>query len=57
MRGPVGSLAVPDTPENYESLDVGAEGIVLYVHRDLAAGRTDVDFEFGLLGRCRAKLG
>lgn len=57
MRGPVGSLAAPDNPGDYEALDAGAGGVVVYLHRDLADGSPEVEFEFGLLGRCRVTLG
>ncbi len=56
MRGPVGSLAAPDDAADYEALDASA-GVVVYLHRDLAARTTEVEFEFGLLGRCRVTLG
>ncbi len=57
MRGPVGSLTTPDNPGDYEALDAGIEGVVVYLHRDMADGRTEVEFQFGLLGRCRLTLG
>ncbi len=56
MRGPVGSLGAPDTPDEYEVLDTGVAGVTVYVHRDLAVQESEVEFEFGLLGRCRVTL-
>ncbi len=56
MRGPVGSLAAPEKTDEYEVLDTGVAGVAVYLHRDLAAGGSEVEFEFGLLGRCRVML-
>ena len=53
MRGPVGSLAVPEDLKPFEHLDAG-DGVTVYLERALmqnAPGRS-VAFQFGLLGRC-----
>lgn len=55
MRGPVGSLARPEAPGDFEAFEAGA-GVIVYLHRALLdlAGAGTIDFQFGLLGRCRA---
>jgi len=53
VRGPVGSLARPETLDEFEACDAGA-GVTVYVQRELLGpdGTGTVTFEFGLLGRC-----
>jgi hypothetical protein len=53
VRGPVGSLAVPEDPGQFEILDAG-DGVIVYVQRLLMENvpRPSVSFQFGLLGRC-----
>ncbi len=57
MRGPVGSLEVPEAVEEHEVLD--AEGVAIYLHREVLAsippsGR--LGFAFGGLGRCFLRI-
>jgi len=57
VRGPVGSLEIPDERAEHELLDAG--GIALYVHRDVLAGLADparLSFAFGRFGRCFVRL-
>ncbi len=53
MRGPVGSLALPDNPDEFEAFDAGS-GVTAYVHRALLAAAPDgtIAFHFGMRGRC-----
>ena len=53
MRGPVGSLARPETLEEFEACDAGV-GVTVHVHRALLGPAVSgtITFEFGLLGRC-----
>jgi hypothetical protein len=58
VRGPVGSLERPADEEDFERFD--AEGIALYVHREVLVGsgeHAQLDFDFGMLGRCKVSLG
>jgi hypothetical protein len=55
VRGPVGSLARPENPGDFEPFEAAA-GVTVYLHRALLdqSSAGTVDFQFGLLGRCRA---
>ncbi len=53
MRGPVGSLAAPDHPDEYAPVDAGT-GLTVYVHKALMSsveGKNGCSFVFGLFGR------
>jgi hypothetical protein len=53
VRGPVGSLARPAAPADFDAFDAGS-GVTVFVERKLldAAPGGRIDFQFGLLGRC-----
>jgi hypothetical protein len=55
VRGPVGSLVLPENPDDFEVFEAGA-GVTVYLHRALLdqPGAGTIDFQFGLLGRCTA---
>jgi hypothetical protein len=57
VRGPVGSLARPETPADFEAFDAGA-GVTVYVQLALLneARTGTITFQFGLLGRCTAVI-
>ena len=58
MRGPVGSLARPESTGGFEAFDAG-EGVRVYVEQALMdktpAGT--ITFDLGMLGSCSAVIG
>lgn len=57
VRGPVGSLARPDVPDDFEAFDAGA-GTIVYVARALLQGAppAEIAFQFGARGLCTVTL-
>jgi hypothetical protein len=55
VRGPVGSLARPESADRFEAFDAG-NGVTVFAERALLedAGSGTIPFQFGLHGRCTA---